>query len=168
MMKGGPGRSWTPEFFIGEEPGTLVIEDIGFNGPASMTLEIPAVEPGFYRLGQGFINDDLSKSLEDRKEWHYAEFEIIAGPTPTPTQAQGTCGSDQPTDGAKVSERDAIYTAFPKLTHTPCDRFATKLHELDGRLTWDVVASEPDGCSETRYVDAKSGELLPEGAVMCP
>lgn len=88
-------------------------------------------------------------------------------PTKTTTGTE-PCGTDQLGGGAKVSERDATYTAFPKLTDTPCDRFSTKLHERDGVLRWDVVLSKANGCSETRYVDATNGELLPEGAVGCP
>jgi hypothetical protein len=73
-MKGGPGNKWKPEFFIGYLGDG--VEDIGFSAPFSLTLEIPKLEAGQYRLGQEFIRPGRGP-LEERYEWHFAEFEVI-------------------------------------------------------------------------------------------
>jgi hypothetical protein len=73
-LKAGPGKQWNPEFFIGH-PGDG-IEDIGFRGPFSLTIEIPKLEAGRYRLGQEFDGRGRDPQ-EERLVWHFAEFEVI-------------------------------------------------------------------------------------------
>ena len=73
-MKGGPGNKWKPKFFIGYLGDGL--EDIGFSSPFSLPLEIPKLEAGRYRLGQEFLRPGRGP-LEERYEWHFAEFEVV-------------------------------------------------------------------------------------------
>lgn len=74
LLKAGPGKQWRAEFFI--DQGTIGIEDIGFVGPARLPLRIPDLAPGRYRLGQEFIRRGRGP-LEERREWHFAEFEVL-------------------------------------------------------------------------------------------
>jgi hypothetical protein len=73
-MKGGPGNKWKPKFFIGYLGDGL--EDIGFSSPFSLPLVIPKLEAGRYRVGQEFLRKGR-EPLEERYEWHFAEFEVI-------------------------------------------------------------------------------------------
>jgi hypothetical protein len=71
-------------------------------------------------------------------------------------------------DGAEVSENEAIYIAFPRLTEVTCDKFTTMLQDLEGGLRWGIVLSKRNGCTETRYIDAESGETLSYASGGCP
>jgi hypothetical protein len=73
-LKAGPGKKWKPEFFIGHLGDG--VEDIGFGAPFSLTLEIPKLEAGRYRLGQEFLRRGR-EPVEERLVWHFAEFEVI-------------------------------------------------------------------------------------------
>ena len=73
-LKAGPGKQWRPEFFIGQ-PG-IGVDDIGFRAPFSLTINIPKLEAGRYRLGQEFVRPGR-EPVEERLEWHFAEFEVL-------------------------------------------------------------------------------------------
>lgn len=75
ILLAGPGKMWAPRFYIGKNR-SFGIPDIGFSRPATMTLEVPQLEPGYYRVGSEFLLKE-GASFEDRLEWHYAEFEVI-------------------------------------------------------------------------------------------
>lgn len=73
-LEAGPGKQWKERFYL-PPLSEGDIEDIGFNGAAVMTIEIPKLEPGKYRLRTDFILGGR-EPLEDRREWHYVEFEV--------------------------------------------------------------------------------------------
>lgn len=70
----GKGR-----FYLGDKAKDLVVNDIGFTQPASVSLGVPALQPGTYRLGQGFITGSPAgdKTLHERTKWRYAVFEVV-------------------------------------------------------------------------------------------
>ncbi len=72
----GPGKPWEKEKFYLPPNVEGGADDIGFDEPASIELEIPQLEPGMYRLVQDFVRSGQG-SVEKRTQRHAAEFELI-------------------------------------------------------------------------------------------
>lgn len=77
--KAGPKEQWEgherDRFYFLPEWRNIGIEDIGFQGPASIPIEIPKLDPGKYRLTGEF--EPGPSSDKDSSEWHYVNFEVV-------------------------------------------------------------------------------------------
>ena len=72
----GPGKPWEEERFFLPPNVEGSVEAIGFTEPASITIEIPELEAGKYRLLADFVKAGRG-SVEKRTETHAAEFEVV-------------------------------------------------------------------------------------------
>jgi hypothetical protein len=96
----------------------------------------------------------------------------------TPTPSAGTpetftvdqCGSDELEKGVEISERVAIEIAFGRREVADCSRFDTELKKRGSVFLWWVTLGprRTGGCSDTRYVNAETGDLLKTAASLCP
>lgn len=74
LFVGGPG--YEPYFDLAPlDPGGG-IDDIGFGGDYSIDLQIPALEPGTYRIATYSLKGG-DRPVRERYVWHYADFEVM-------------------------------------------------------------------------------------------
>jgi len=74
ILVGGPG--YETYFDLAPlDPGGG-IDDIGFGGSYSVDIQIPRLDPGTYRILTYSLGGG-SRPVDERTEWHYADFEVI-------------------------------------------------------------------------------------------
>ena len=77
ILVGGPG--YETYFDLAPlDPGGG-IDDIAFGFSYSIDIQIPKLDPGTYRIATYSLKGGSRLPMDEREEWHYADFEVIGG-----------------------------------------------------------------------------------------